>query len=100
MYRFIRTATVKNSAYTPQAMGFATELTGWMNKKYDVNLIVGTELFGELRIHWHFDTPNLATIDEFNNRLIVDKEYWTWLEKGREYWVEGSVHDTIVKISD
>lgn len=100
MYRFIRTATIKNASYTPLAMGFATELTGWLNSKYDVNLFCGTEIFGGLRIHWHFDTPHLATIEEFNNKLIGDKEYWTWLDKGKEFWVDGSLHDMIVNIMD
>ena len=98
MYRFIRTATVKNAALTPSAMGFATELTGWINKTFETNLVVGLEHFGGLRIHWHMDVPNLQTVEEINTRLTNDKDYWNWLERGKEFWVEGSLHDFIVRI--
>ena len=100
MLRFIRTGTVKTAALTPKAMGYAMELTGWLNKKYDVNIQVGGELFGSLKVHWHMEMPDLATIEEFNKKIMQDSEYWAFLDKGNDFWVEGSLKDTVVSIMD
>jgi hypothetical protein len=87
---------VRNAADTPNVMGFAHELTGWLNKRYNVNIRVGTELFGNLRIHWMLEAKTLAELHELNGRMAKDREYWSYLEKGRDFWVPGSMQDSVV----
>ena len=99
MYRFIRTATLKNAAYTPTAMGFATELTGYLNKNYNVNLHYGMEMFDTLNVHWHFDVDTLDKISEFNTKLMQDKGYWAMLDKVKDIWTSGTLKDTVVMLA-
>jgi hypothetical protein len=98
MYTFNRTVTINSGVNTPKAVGFSVELTGYLNKTYGLNLRCGMELFNKSTIHWQFDVDGLDKIAAINQRLLEDKSYWAMLEKGKEYWVEGSQRDTIVTL--
>lgn len=96
MYSFNRIVTLANGVNTPKAVGFSMELTGYLNKTYGLNLRCGLEMFGKNTIHWQFDVDGLDKIAAVNARLLEDKAYWSMLEKGREFWLEGSQRDSIV----
>ena len=96
MYSFSRHATLINASVTPKAIGYSMELTGYVNKTYGINMRVGMEMFGQGRIHWTFDFDSLDKLSALNAKLIEDKQYWAMLEKGREYWVDGSLKDVVV----
>lgn len=100
MFRFIRTATICNAAHTPAAVGFARELTGYLNKKYDLQLQVGVEMFDQLRMHWHFEVDKIEDVARLNQQLMEDKNYWKMLDGAKQYWVDGTLKDTIVNIMD
>ncbi len=96
MYRFTRYATLHNAAIVPQAIGWSTELCGYLNKTYKLPLKTGVELFGNLNVHWEFEMDSLDKMSELNTKLLSDKSYLQMLEKGKDFWVAGTVKDQIV----
>jgi hypothetical protein len=96
MYRFTRYATLQNAAIVPQAIGWSTELCGYLNKTYKLPLKAGVELFGNLNVHWEFEMDSLDKMSELNTKLLSDKSYLQMLEKGKDFWVAGTVKDQIV----
>ena len=96
MYRFTRTATIANAAYIPQAMNLAMDLCGYINKTHNLNVKAGMEMYGHLNIHWQFETDSLDKISAINTKLLQDKGYFALIEKGKDYWVQGSLKDRIV----
>lgn len=99
MYRFIRTATVKNAALLPSALAFASEVTAHLNTKYSLDMRFGAEQFGCANIHWHFDTDGLDKMQQVNEKLLVDREYADLLNKYKDIWAEGAMHDTVVRLA-
>ena len=100
MYRFMRFATVKNSAHLPKVMGFGTEVTGYFKKHYDIDLKFGAQRFGELNLYWFFDFDELNRLEQINNTLIADKTYWAMVDKVRDYWLDGSLRDIVIELID
>ncbi len=98
MYRFIRTATVKNGALLPAALQFATEVSSYLNKAYSLDLKFGMELFGTPTLHWFLDTDSLDKISALNAKMLQDREYLGILDKAKALWVEGGLEDTVVNI--
>jgi hypothetical protein len=96
MYRFTRTVTLQNATVLPQAIGWVMELNGYLNKNYKVNLKSGMEMFGSLNIHWEMEIDSLDKLSELNTKLISDKAYFQMLEKGKEFWINGSLKDQVV----
>ncbi|AHI68436.1 hypothetical protein [Burkholderia thailandensis] len=99
MYRFIRTATVKNAAALPSALAFASEVTTHLNKSYALNMSFGAEQFGCSNIHWHFDSDSLDRMEQVNEKLMGDRDYAALLDKYQDIWAEGSMHDTVVRLA-
>ena len=99
MFRFERTTTVKHAAEVPAAVQFASDVTTYLNKRYNLDMKFGVELFGQPRIHWYFDTASLDDSAKLNASLLKDDEYGTMLKKSEEFWIEESLHDTIVRLS-
>jgi hypothetical protein len=98
MIRFTRQLTLKNSTFVPKAMGWATEFNGWMNEKYEMDLKFGLEMFGGLTVTWYFDAENLGDIEAINQKILMDQDYWGWVEKSDGFWVDGSLKDTVVNV--
>ncbi len=98
MFRFIRTVRPSTTANLAPGMKWAAEVTSYVNKTYALNLKFGAELFGEGRIHWHFDTDSLDKITAVNAKMLQDRDYQALLEKGKSLWLEGSFKDGIVVI--
>lgn len=99
MYRFIRTATVKNAAALPLALAFASEVTTHLNKTYGLNMSCGAEQFGCANIHWHFDSESLDKMQQVNEKLMGDRDYAALLDKYRDLWADGAMHDTVVRLA-
>ena len=99
MYSINRTATLKNASFLPKAIGWSTELNKYVNDNYKgFNLKVGVEMFGAARLHWTYEAESLAKLEEANTRLMQDKKYWSMIETGKDFWVDGSLKDTIVMV--
>ncbi len=98
MFRYSRTVTVRNGASVAPALQAAFALTAHINKEYGLQMKVGTELFGELKIHWHSDSDSLDAMPKFAMRAAQDKTYAELLEQMKPFVVEGSVRDHVVQI--
>ena len=98
MYRFIRTATVKNAEALPSALAFASEVTAHLNKSYALDMRFGAEQFGCSNIHWHFASQSLDKMQQVNEKLMADRDYAALLDKYQDIWAEGSMHDTVVRL--
>ena len=46
MYRFIRTATLKNAACMTRGMQFAAEIVAHIKERYSIDMKQGIEIFG------------------------------------------------------
>jgi hypothetical protein len=100
MYRFIRSATIKTFADLPAALKFASEVTSYMNKSHSVNMKFGFEVYGEHRIHWHFDSESPDKIRDINSKIIKDHEYWGIIKKSEDIFVDGSQKDMLLNFPD
>lgn len=99
MYQITRTATLKNASFIPKAIGWAKELNGFVNKNYPgFNLTVGMEMFGKTAIHWSYQSKSLADLEAANTKLMQDQKYWAMIESGKDFWLDGSLKDTIVMV--
>lgn len=98
MFRFERTATVKHAAEVPAAVQFAAEVTTYLNKRHDLDMKFGVELFGSPRIHWYYDVDSLDESVKLDAALLRDDDYEKMLKKSEDLWVDQSMHDTIVRL--
>jgi hypothetical protein len=96
MYRYSRTVTIKNSASMPPALRTGAEIATHLNNTYKLNMRVGSELFGHLRIHWTCDVESLDSMTQLNLKLMQDKAYWEIMERIKPYVLEGSVRDRVI----
>lgn len=96
MYSFTRRATIVNAANTPAALGWAMEVTGFLNKSYNLHMKAGMEMFHGLNVHWQFDIDSLDKLSVLNQKLLQDKGYLALLERAKDYWVVGSMKDEVV----
>ena len=99
MFRFERTAIVKQAAEVPAAVKFANDVTVFLNKRYNLEMKYGVELFGEPRIHWYYDLESLDESVKLNASLLDDAYYEKILKKSEDLWVDQGMHDTIVRLS-
>ena len=99
MFRFERTATVKHAAEIPAAAKFAADVTSYLNKRHDLNMKFGVELFGAPKIHWYYDLQSLDDSAKLNEVLLKDPDYEKMLRDSEELWIDESLHDTIVRLS-
>ena len=99
MFRFERTATVKHAAEIPAATQFAADVTTYLNKRHDLDMKFGIELFGAPKIHWYYDFESLDESAKLNGILLKDRDYEKMLKDSEELWIDESLHDTIVRLS-
>jgi len=81
MYQYSRTVTIKNGASMAPALRTAAEVTAYLNKVYNLQMRVGTEMFGDLKIHWICSIASLDGMMQLNSKLAQDKDYWDIMEK-------------------
>jgi hypothetical protein len=98
MYRFERKLTVKNVADMPAAMQFASDVTTYLNKRYDLHMRFGAEGFDKSRVHWFYDFENADKSAALGQSLLQDAEYNALLNKAKGLWLDGSLEDTFVNL--
>jgi hypothetical protein len=99
MYRYSRTVTIKNGASMPPALRAGAEVTAHLNKTYGLQMQIGAEFFGDLKIHWTCDIQNLDSMPQLNSKLLQDKAYWEIMEKIKPFVLDGSVQDRVIAFS-
>ena len=98
MYRFTRTAIVKNAAVIPAAVQWGAEVTAYLNRTYSMNMTCGVQLYGSATMQWQFEMDSLEKIGALYAKLLQDREYVGILEKAKDLWVEGSMNDSVVAL--
>jgi hypothetical protein len=99
MFRYQRSATVKNVADLPAAIQFGNQVTSYVNKQHSLKLTFGVELFGAASLHWYFDSESIDKSVQVNAALLQDREYTGMLNNAKALWIDGSVKDTIVSLA-
>ena len=100
MFRFERCATVKTGSDLAAAVQFATEVTGYLNKRHSLNVRFGVEIFGEPCVYWYFDADSLDKMTQVQVALLKDRDYLGILDRVKGIWAEGSLKDKVVSLSD
>ena len=95
MIAFNRVASIAPGK-TPSAIAFAHEIAAYMKEAYKVELEILLPIGGNpQRIAWSARYKDLAAMDAVSSKVLADKHYWTVLGKGNEYFLPGSMQDTI-----
>ncbi len=98
MFRFQRSARAKVGKAL-EAVQFAKEVAEYINTKYaPASVQAYTEQFGDINtIYWYVDYKDLATIEGINTQLLADQGYWAIVNKAADLFIEGSLHDTLMR---
>jgi hypothetical protein len=100
MYQYSRTITLKNGASMPSALIHGAEVVAHLNNTYKLQMRLGAEFFGDLKIHWICDIASLDGMTQLNLKLMQDQAYWEIMEKIKPWVLEGSVHDRVIAFSN
>jgi hypothetical protein len=98
-YVFTRTATVRNGAVFPRALQFATQIKELFKKDFELDLEVGMEMFGELRIVWVARFDELTQIEQVQAKMMRHTEYFAMLTTAQDVFIEGSLKDCLIRLT-
>jgi len=98
MIRWTRSARIASGKYAPQAIKWAKEIAEFGNKKYNIQLSVYMDSFGEIgTIRWFCDFVDLATMGKALGQINKDQEYWQKVIQGSDFITQSSVCDTVMR---
>ena len=100
MYRFVRTATVRTAAEQAKALQWAGEVCGYLNRKFQVGLRFGVEVFGELKLYWFADSASSEKLVAQHAEMLKDQGYLGLLEQAKPLFIEGSLKDVVVLLPE
>jgi hypothetical protein len=97
MVRWTRSAQIA-SGKGMQAIQWAKEITEWANKKYNLQMKVYLDYFGEVgTIRWFVDYENLAALEKVGDPILGDQEYWQRVNQAADFFIEGIMVDTVMR---
>lgn len=97
MYRFQRMARSSQGRFL-EAAQWAKEVAEYISENFGVTVTAYSEIFGDNgTLHWYADYESLAQLEQVNMKLNADQQYLNMLEKSVGMFIEGSVHDTLVR---
>lgn len=96
MIQFTRRAALRDDALIPRAKGLAVELDRYLEKKHKIRVRVGVREFGFSSMIWFFDAPNFEMVQDINDQLSKDRDYWEMIDKNRDLWAPGAMKDGMV----
>lgn len=96
MIKLIRTAQVA-SGKGPHAVMFAQDIINVANDVMGTDFQVYTQLGGTVgKVSWVGDFDDMAAMEAAIAKLNSSEEYIQMGIEGSHFWVEGSIHDTIL----
>ncbi len=98
MIRWIRTGQIAAGKTLP-AIAWAKEIAEYV-KKYEGSSTcdVFMDAFGEVgTIRWIIDYEDFASMEKVQNQVMSDPEFHQKAEKTRELFIEGKVHDVVMR---
>ena len=82
-----------------QAISWIKELQGYLKEKYDANVEVYGDVFGEVgTVRWIIDYEDLAALENAQKQIMEDQEYWQKLEKTPDLFIQGKVNDVVMRL--
>ena len=99
MYRFTRTARIKDGK-GPEARQWAKTWITYMNEKYPGNnWEAGFEVFGTVNtVHFTGTLAELTDWDPLMAKYSADTTWQALSDKHVEYYIDGSMHDTLIRL--
>lgn len=99
MIRFTRTALVSPGHFA-DATAIAARVTELLNKRFpDAGMLWGVQVGGPITtLHWTFDVPDLATVEQMMTSLLMDAEYVSLVDSAGAFFASGGGHDTIASL--
>ena len=98
MYRWVRTARIK-AGKGAEARQWAKATADLLNERYPGHALEAhIEYFGAGNtIHWTSTSADLSDLETYINQTNADEAYQALAGKFWDYFVEGSVHDTLMR---
>ena len=94
--RFHRTALAEGDK-VDEAGAFAAEVTKYVTENWGLTMIWGWQVGGTyITVHWFVDYANMTEMEAALGRTMTDEGYRKLLGKAQDYFVTGTVEDTIV----
>ncbi len=93
MIRFQRRAVPRISKYR-QAMEWAQALAKYMKDSHGVDFRIYVESEGT--IHWIADYPSYESYGKVRMATQKDSDYWNYISRASDLFVEGSIQDTVL----
>jgi hypothetical protein len=80
-----------------EATAWAQEVTTYLNGKFgETHLQAFTQRFGDINtISWQADFDSLASLENYQQAVDGDKDYWDLVEKTDGLFVDGTLNDTV-----
>ncbi len=96
MIRFQRSIRVARGS-NAKALEWAKEVSDYVNGKQPKSKVQAfSSRFGDIStLVWHVDFEDLASLDKFQQALGIDQGYWDLVNKANEFFIEGTIHDTV-----
>ena len=95
MIAFNRVASIAPGK-TGHAVVFAHEIAAYMKSAYGVELEVMMPVGGKTqRIAWSTRYQDLAALDAVGGKILGDKKYWDIVNKSSDYFLPGSINDSM-----
>lgn len=95
--RWTRTWQIKNSRVI-EAIGWSKEITGWWQKKHNVNVETWLDVVGTTNtLRWTLDHTDLTAFDKLWAVVQSDPDYWRWIEQAtkNDIFIDGVSVDTL-----
>lgn len=98
MVRWMRSARVAGGKF-PQAVAWSKEMAKFAEKYQGVSSVnVFLDVFGESgTIRWVVDYQDLATLENVQNQILTDQEYWKKIGQAQDFFVDGTIHDMVMR---
>lgn len=97
-YRLIRSATVRQVSDMPQIAQYCQRIDTAL-RELGIQAQVGQQVFGDRpRIVWTLEAPTLQLLQDQRQRLAQSTQFSAVLEQGRNFFVEGKLHDALVEV--
>ena len=97
MVRFQRSARIAGGK-GPEGIQWAKEVAEYINNKYQTQIGVHVELFGDVgTVYWITDYEDLAAVDRVNKQLQSDEGFQGMVKKAPDLFIEGSVKDVLME---
>ena len=97
MIVFVRSAQTVHGK-RGEAKKWAMELTDYINAQSpEINCKVLIPRFGEMnRIHWQADFPDLAALDAWQRKMVLDEGYHKLRVSAQDLLSPGSIEDNVL----